>query len=70
MEEQAKAIALTTGLFGAIIGAATGTGMVAVSDNIAALKTWQKMLVVVGVTGATAGVISGLSYVAYSALTK
>lgn len=70
MEEQAKAIALTTGLFGAIIGAATGTGMVAVSDKIAALQTWQKMLVVVGVTAATAGVVSGLSYVAYGALTR
>ena len=70
MEEQAKAIALTTGLFGAIIGAATGTGMVAVSDKIAALKTWQKMAVVVGVTMATAGVVSGLSYVAYGAMTR
>ena len=66
----AKAIALTGGVFGGMIGAATGTGMVAVSEKIAALKTWQKVLVVVTITGLTAGGIAGLSYVAYSALTR
>ena len=65
-----KAVALTGGIFGAVIGAATGTGMVAVSEKIAALKTWQKVLVVVSITGLTAGGIAGLSYVAYSRLTR
>ena len=65
-----KAIALTGGVFGGMIGAATGTGMVAVSEKIAVLKTWQKILVVMSITGLTAGGVAGLSYVAYSALTR
>lgn len=66
----AKAIALTGGVFGCMIGAATGTGVVAVSDKIAALKPWQKALVVAGITGLTGGGVAGLSYVAYGAMTR
>ena len=65
-----KAVAVTGGIFGAVVGAATGTAMVAVSEKIAALKTWQKVLVVASITGLTAGGIAGLSYISYSALTR
>ena len=65
-----KAIAITGGIFGGVVGAATGTAMVAVSEKIAALKTWQKVLVVASVTGLAAAGVAGLSYISYSALTR